>query len=82
MLKVRNNISNEEEFIYDYLLLSEEEAMISKYPMPLYQQNSSVRISNFCLTCAYDLFANEVERFFDQKSDQPKMNLLLENVMP
>ena len=75
-------INKNEEFVYDYLLLCEEKAIISKYPMPLYQKNDSARVSNFCVTCAYDLFATEVQRFFDQKSDKPKMNLLQENVMP
>lgn len=64
------------------LFCCEETAVLSLLQIPLYQQNGTLKLLNYCVTCAYDLFKTEVESMFDQEEDKPKMNLLCENTNP
>lgn len=69
----------EQEIINDYFYCCEETAVLSCLQKPLYQKTGSVKMLNYCVTCAYDAFKNSVERLFDQEEDKPIMDILCEN---
>ena len=75
----KENNEKEQEIINDYFYCCEETAVLSCLQKPLYQKTGSVKMLNYCVTCAYDAFKNSVERLFDQEEDKPIMDILCEN---
>lgn len=50
----------EQEIIYDYFYCCDETAVLSGLQKPLYQKTGSVKLLNYCVTCAYFAFKNSV----------------------
>lgn len=73
---------DEHVILYDgYYWCGEEDAVLSALQIPLYHTDGSISMHNFCVTCAYELFKTEVNRYI-KDDGTVRLSLLAENSEP